>query len=339
MDILIQGNKLDFQLESEDNVLEVVESIEGWLNQNSEIIEEISIDGDIILPSQKEELANRPIADTKQIEITTSSQAEFALNSIYELDEYLERFIYQINHNLKEITSTDKKSELSDGAKWANEVVLHACRALSIDANMIFINELPLSDVISRHNIIIVELENHKYNPDVFNDLVSNKLKESLESIKSYLPKILSKAVFQYSSQSDLESENLRDMMTDLLVTISSFMPIIPEIGAKLQAGKEIEAYLEIKNVLGMMQNLVFYLRKLEDILDLKYASLEIDGINVDNLNKEFNELLNELSDAFSKKDIVLLGDLLEYESTEKLEKYRRIFEELIVIAEKKSYN
>ncbi len=337
MDIILDGNKLNYELENENTVLQVVEGIENWLSTNSGLIEEIIIDGELIFPTDKQNLKTRLISQTKKVEIKVSNKEEYAINSLFEMNTY-------INNILDELSNQDSfnqksREELIDGLKWTNEMILTVCRTLLIDMNLVFIDDKPLSDITAQNNILLVELDTNKHNPPIFLELIQNKIIDNIKSIKSFIPKIIQKAVFHHSSTQNLESDNIIKNLDDIILTIGAFLPIIPNIGTYLQTGKELEAYVNIKNILGMMENLVYNLSHLEKLIQVNYTELIIDEMSVNEANKKFNDLLNELSDAFTKNDIVLLGDLLEYELIGQLEKYQRIFKELIVIVKKKNYN
>ncbi|MDH5680507.1 MAG: hypothetical protein OEZ36_02900 [Spirochaetota bacterium] len=338
MNILVKGNPLDFELESEENVLEVVETLEKWFLENNEVIEEIKIDGDPILPTQKNALESRLIQNTKQLEINTNSNIQYAVDSIFEVQDYIDKFISQLDNNI-DLLVNDRQEDLLEGLKWINEVLLNICRILAIDINTVFYRETPLADIVTQQKAIYLELETYKYNPSVFKEILGGKLRLNLESFDIYLKTLYNTCVFQFTRPDEMDMSYVRESLNNIIETINSFIPKVPHIGTNLQAGKEIEAYLDIKNVLGMMESLVRHLQRVEEIYQLKYADLVIAEKNVDETNKEFNELLKDLSDAFTKSDIVLLGDLLEYELIPGLEVYKRIFQELIVLSEKKNYN
>ena len=338
MEIIFKGSKLDYTLEEENNVLQVIESLEKWLSDNAEVIDEIKIDGNIVLPTEKEELENRLISNTELLEIKTNHNAELAINSLIELNEYLKRFLSSLNSKDNNYFTYEKKEELIEGLKWINEVIISICKILRIDINTIFINELPLSDIVSKNNTILLELDTYKYDPKIFYEIINIKLNKNILLFIEYIPKILSKSVFQLTDPMELDIKNIDENLVEVIKTIDAFLPIIPKIGANLQSGKDIEAYTEIKNVMGMMENLIYYLRRIEEILQIDYSTLKLDDIDVNKNNKELNILLQQLTEAFLHTDIVSLGDILEYELIPKLEIYQKIFKELIVLAKKKSY-
>jgi len=339
MDILIQGSKLEFTLEKENNILEVLESLEDWLVENYKVIEEIKIDGSPVLPTEKKILEDTLISNTKLLEIKTNDHEEHAIKSLIEIKNYLLRLLNELNKDENSFLNNEKKDELIEGLKWIKEALINVCRILNVNANLLFHLDSPLSDTLSKTNVVIVELETYKFNPEVFKEIIKNKLKNNLDKLIEYFPKILSKSFFHFSNSSEFEIKNINENLVDVISTIDAFKPIIPSIGTNLQTGKEFDAYISIKNVISMMENLVYHLQKTESLLQMKYSQLIIDGRCVDDVNKDFNKILMQLSEAFAHNDIVLLSDLLEYELLGNLEIYRRIFEELIVITKKKSYN
>lgn len=339
MDIIIQGTKLDYTLENENNVLDVVQSIEQWLGENQQIISELKVDGELIHSTEKDILKNHLIENTKLVEIESHFTEEYAISSLLELEKYIKRFVTQLEENKSNDKLPENKEELYEGLKWINDILVNVCRILRVDMNTVYVNTNPLFDCFGQNAIIMNDLEVYKHDPNVYKDLLFNKLIPNLDNLGVYIPKILQTGLFNLSTPDDFDQENVIANINSQIETIDVFLPLIPEIGTNLQSGKELEAFNGMKNVIGMMENIVYYLSKLEGLYKLDYSAIEIDGQKVEKINEDFFNLLKEVSQAFTQNDIVLLGDLLEYELIGKLEIYHRIFKDLIVIIEKKSYN
>lgn len=102
----------------------------------------------------------------------------------------------------------------------------------------------------------------------------------------------------------------------ELRTTVSALQQILPsfeEIPTQLQSGREREA-------LEMVARFAELTRRLLRILPVASAArpelstIEVDGLPVSGRVQELNQLFLELEDAFSNSDMVLIGDVMEYE-------------------------
>jgi hypothetical protein len=57
-------------------------------------------------------------------------------------------------------------------------------------------------------------------------------------------------------------------------------------------------------------------------------SSLTIDGTSIEEFYLGLNKILTEITDAFGSKDIVLIGDLLEYETAPRLRQLEEFIRE-----------
>ncbi len=338
MEILIHGDKLDFTLEKERNMLEIIDSIEGWLSKHNKIINELKIDGKLIHSTERKELESYLISNTEKLEITTSNNEEYVINILMDTKDYITRFLLMVsksnaNYNNKQ------KDDIFEGLTWLKDIFANSCRIIGIDTNTIFSNATPLSDIIANNSNILKDLEVYKHDSKVFSEIINIKLVPNIEKLEKLIPRVLQRGVFHLSKCENFDLTNISNCLQDLTDTIDVFFPVIKNIGTNLQADKEVEAYVEIKNVLGLMESINYHLRKLKELFNVNYDNIKIDDKTVDKVNEEFYNLLSELSDAIKNNDIVLVGDLFEYELIDKLNIYKRIFKELFAVIEKKNYN
>ena len=103
-----------------------------------------------------------------------------------------------------------------------------------------------------------------------------------------------------------------RELIKDNLLFLNDYMPkllhAVEELVDLLITSKETDA---LKLLTSIIEGLEWTLRSL--------SGLENIGV-VRELNlAQMNEILREMTNAFEKKDYVLLGDILQYEITEVL--------------------
>jgi hypothetical protein len=129
----------------------------------------------------------------------------------------------------------------------------------------------------------------------------------------------------------DLAAE-LRDPVGEVRETISALRGLVPglnNVSVLLQTGRDREAMETVIRFTEESQTLLKLLARLQHTGRLDPAAAVIDGTTVERFFSDLNRILTELIEAFEAKDSVLIGDLLEYEVTPRLEGLERLTEAL----------
>lgn len=120
-----------------------------------------------------------------------------------------------------------------------------------------------------------------------------------------------------------ITEERLREVKNPLL-ELTNLKPLTEEVCARLtdlaldiQTGKDLHAVQTIQIFSGLAEKILRILKQ----LDLQgYLSQETDDEkSFIKIISEFGDLVNDLLEAYEKKDTVLVGDLAEYEASPKL--------------------
>jgi hypothetical protein len=112
-------------------------------------------------------------------------------------------------------------------------------------------------------------------------------------------------------------AREIEDPISEMTATLDVILRIIPEINEVsilLQTGKD-------KKAMGLIVSMTELLQKILRIISIYNTdNINIDGGNFESFSSGLNLILNELAEAFDANDSVLIGDLLEYEISPKLE-------------------
>ena len=127
-------------------------------------------------------------------------------------------------------------------------------------------------------------------------------------------------SLVQYLEAMELKiSSNFAVTEKDVRDAISSTVELLPEISESFQTGKDREALEKINRIVSVLELCCIYIKK-------NFASFsESQRDEIDGLYEEINSLLTQIVSAFENGDVVLLGDLLEYELPGKFEIYKNI--------------
>jgi len=107
------------------------------------------------------------------------------------------------------------------------------------------------------------------------------------------------------------ETDRISPLIDDICVRLTEF-PL------DVQTGKDARA-AETVNVFSGIAEKVFRIYRTLKIEGFPVAEITVDNIPVNDYITEFGKALNELLDAYEKRDTVLIGDLAEYEMAPRL--------------------
>jgi len=290
MDIFINGTRIDFTLEDEITVTDVIESLQENIKKDNGVISSIYI-GDNCYSIGDEELSKYKIGDVKELKIEASTKEELAAMLLEECKKILTKIPDDIRENAFKHTSEIRKL-----FSWITETIET-------------INSLALFSMIEAKLLISTVKQIDDYMDSSFKESSkTGPLSDIITNLISYIEAIQLKM----SSDFTVTRESL-------LGSINEGFELLPEISASFQVGKDSDALAKINKIIGILELCGIYLRKNIDSFS------DNDKNNIENLYNDINILLGKIAGAFENGDIVLLGDLLEYELPGKLADYKHI--------------
>lgn len=335
MKININEETLNFTLENEKNLLQIIDTIEEWLMQKQIVINTLNVDGKEVDVTNRQKLETLELKEISIVNIETLSKVEMALSSITDASSYIDRFLKEMDKEKEEFLNN--KDEKIEGLRWLSDLLFSASVALNVNCASLFVDENSLEEVIAFLSLSANELETKKHDNIFFYDYFMVGVKEKLKVLKSFVPIIISHSFFHSENEkSQLRDDNIRKVLTGLKNNLYHMSPTLTKISENLQSGNDVEALIGIKKIAGVLENLVSSIKRIEDLLGLNFEELKVNGKEIENINKNLLTLLNELFDAFQKQDTVLLADLIEYELIEYFESYKDVIETLIIITNQK---
>ena len=156
MEILINDESLDFTLEKEKNLGDIIKGLEECVLKNGNVIESITVDNRIVPFDYGSADFHENISRINQLRIIIQPQVELAVNTLITVGEY-------INKIRDEITKQEcvKCHEvILEGLKLIQEGIVDSLRILHIKS-MFVIKEKDrtLADILVVFNKLIVKYE------------------------------------------------------------------------------------------------------------------------------------------------------------------------------------
>jgi len=316
--LLINNEKINYTLENEENVGDVVRNVESSIVTAGNVIESIALDDREIPLDYTSNEFQRRLADIRVMRIITSSQTELAFHTLVTVSEY-------INTILDEHLKADflrSHEIIIEGLKLIYEGTLNSLSMLKIKSIVVLDPEgNALSDVLAQICEFIGEYEKR-----YLDDEGVKNLSCVLRNFLNLIPKIFKWAVVKnQSSFVSIEKSRMDSYLgtiySDLHMLCKSSIEKFEETGRLLQIGEDLKAL-----------NMLYFLIELLDEIIYITAITTRDKFNLfhEELFGSLAERLKEIENAFKNGDMITVGDELEYEVkplvedlTEQLEKIK----------------
>ena len=320
MEILINNEKLDFKLEKEKNVGDIIKGLENCVLENGNVIESISLDNRIIPYDYSSFEFRENISEVNELKIITSNQIELAVNTMVTVGEYINKLLDEYIR----IDSLKYYDAILEGLKLIYEGTLDSLRILKIKSMVVVEKEgRTFADILLEMGNLILKYEKKYIDADGI-----KILKPLLESLLYTIPKVFKWAVVKnYSMFSTLEKTRiisyLKMIFADLYIICSSSVNKFEDIGRNLQLGEDRNALNDLFYLTELLDEVISVLRITKLLLPMLSSDDNCDGL--------FQEMTNQLKDierAFKDGDMITVGDILEYE-------VRPLFEKLLDLLKK----
>lgn len=275
MDIIINEEPLDFTLEQESTLGEVMLEIEKWLGQAHLRIRSVTVDGSSIDLVDRTGWDARNIDRIGVLEVTALSPVEFRVEKLESLHAYLSA--------LAETTAPDGRliSELLDDRDAVAEFLTGA---VSPEAAERFLS------AAERFDSGDAEADGRGALSTFAADMVP---------------------IVEARWREIVEPEHtLRRIAPGVHAAVEG----LSEVSAHLQNGQDSRAMAQVMTFLEMAQTIMRLLHIMRERGMIDPYRLQINGVDLAQHQSEVVGLLDELSGAIGDGDTITIADLLEYE-------------------------
>lgn len=324
MQILIDNQNLDFALEGEKRLGEVVVAVERWLGDSRFVISSLRVDNDDLPLYSPERWRNHPVTDVERVEIGTSTVREAKLASYQTILEYLVilqkavrdkregeaaelvREYPYIYRGLVSLTSgaarTNNAAGSVPGTSAADGDSVRAARVAGANAPDPGIG----LEAGRSENRLVDPLHRALEDSGLFGGSI-----RSDEDRAEVVEKIRLTTVLLFDRMKEITHPVEEAAITAGL--LGGAIPAIGDVSVLLQTGKDEEA---MKAILRFSEILSKLLRIIPFLTDERpeMRTSRVDGKTIEETTAEMNGFLSEVVEALSAQDSVLVGDLLEYE-------------------------
>lgn len=316
MQIFVNDQKLEAELAGERTLKEVYEQIDRWSSENKKYILSLQVDREDV---SLQHLDAMPVEGVDRIDFYIGDEYDMLISTIDEMDRYVD----QIGSTLFELTELREKeiTDLREGVHWIRQIMKSVGVILRIDLEHSGVAMPGAEEEESRGSIASVLDRMEKGIEEIAHS-------NNRDSIETFLQTLRSFKYFVMRLQLQLRAmhtgfEELVEMVEEFEREIPGLTAQAVHINERLNTGADREAMEALE---GLTQRLNVYLSALF-AMDYRLsgetgeglANLEVKGVPLNVRAGDMTELLQDLSSALEESDLVAVGDILEYELTEKL--------------------
>ncbi len=357
MDILINDEKLDFALEKERNIGDVVKNVEDCLVQGGNVIESILVDDRAIPFDYTSDEFRRNLSEVKILRIITSNQAELAFRTIVTVGEYISKI-------LDEYLSEDFlqfHDDVIEGLNLIYEGIIGSMKILKIKYSVVIgADGRSIEHTLSKLKGLII-----KYEKQYLDEEGIGILDVILKNLLQTTPTIFKWAVIKnYSMFSSIERNRLiaylKTIYSDLYTVCLRSVKKFEAIGSNLQLGEDLNALHDLFFLADLIEEIISIFAVTNNILGGTFGSLftpsnfrppdesspdshppdfsqpdfsqpefsqpdfstpdshppdfSPPGFLSDQLFHSLSCKLKEVEKAFKERDMITVGDVLEYD-------------------------
>ncbi len=327
MDIRINSCPINFQLENEREVGDVIGSISQWARERDLIFVEAHIDD---MSYALDTIPTMPLDGVKSINCIVQSKADAVISSLREGMAYCTRIIKFIDAAVKGGSFDVAQIELlAGGIDWLNEIIITSSNLMGVSPEEIRYRDVSVSVYTVLLNEMRLALDERPEGKAAIALLDEKKtLFESMRDIFRLLlgGDHLKRLIIQSIDSPDVlikSMREIRDSLDEQMKNISGTV-MAYQTGRDSEGAERLQVFVDF---------IYLYLRtcfQAAPVFQLDFSRIESGGITVEEKNARLNDLLNEMLAALENNDIISLSDILEYEIRPELENLGAFLESLL---------
>lgn len=287
MTLTINQQQIDFTLENEATLKEVVSNIDSWLSNDQLTIEKLVVNGS----DYSDRDLDISLDSINSIEIETLSFHDMNVHNISWIKYFFEQLISAIE-------------------SWNPEIL----------------EQVEKESAFILNNISTILSEDNKTPDTIITQQISELLSlyNNFQCSESIVDKdktlgLLNRVIILLNERLN-EFENVEAELQSGIEVLNSLTEELESVSIYLQSGKSREAATIMGKFTGAFN-------KVLRIINFNIKNpIFADNSNIQDFVDGLDEILHELLEGFESQDTVLIGDILEFELPPKIESLKQIF-------------
>jgi hypothetical protein len=293
VNLYINDEKVDFTLESEKTLSDVVRSLEQWLACEKMVIAALAINGEPLTQTDLDEKKNLAVSALREVRVSASDFLGMEVEGLRALSGFFSA--------LRETLLTKDMDRLPGLLE----------RYAEAESMLRFLLASSGTEQAARERGAWEKL--FAGTTPAMVKLWDEPTRERAVGLCDFFLKVFAEKSEQYRTvgQSSLK------LARETIAALRRMTERLGEVPVLLQTGKDNAAMQTIASFTEMAQ---LFIRLIGFVFTPEEARrIDIEGVDVEHYSQKLNTHLRELVEAFEKKDYILIGDLCEYEIAPKI--------------------
>jgi hypothetical protein len=303
---------LDFDLENEKNLMDVLLGLEEWAAENGEIIQKVLVD-DIYIPLEAEaQELQRDVSSIGKIDVFTATKEQHAIETVYTLTEYVKIIL---NEYLKG-EGIEAYDDIMESLRLVYDGIVEILKVFNINDLFVIDNKKKSLRLVLNEIRALSENYEKKY----FDKEGKDALKAVMKELLPLLPKLVKWGMIKNLSklpliQEEKKTEYFKEIVDDFYTILKKEAPIFEKIAENLQIGKDAEALDDVCRITEILDEYIVLFRIAKEGFKIELEGLRIKDKTIEDLFADILGRLKDVSEALKHGDMISVGDILEYET------------------------
>ncbi|MBN1498745.1 MAG: hypothetical protein JW982_01195 [Spirochaetes bacterium] len=311
MNIQINGEEIQFEMNEEKSLQQVVDSISEWSAERDLIFTDLILNEELINIS---DLEDKPLTETDVINCLIQSRADIIISSLTEGTAYCMRVLDYIDNSVEtEKFDVKELEQFFKGVEWLRDMTLSVFQLLTLDPNGIKHLDKPVSEYLNDLHMVITDLSGISDEKAIITYL-SSKM-QLFEEFKGIFKLVLLSDNIKKMISKSLDSP---DILLKLLHEIKRELPDqisnLEKVAEAYQTGKDESAIQLLQDFLDFIYSYTRLCYQISPVFSIDLKTVEVNGISLEDKNADIHSFLNEIIEVMENEDVISLADILEYE-------------------------
>jgi len=327
VEIFINDYSVDFELEGEQTLSQIVENVKEWSEKRGLIFLEFLADGKHYYI---EKIPNIEVDDISQMNCIVQSKADLVFSTSREGAKYCDRVVEYISESLdKKYVDFSEVDNILNGLDWIVEMIGALLNIVSLKFSEVKFEDGNLDDFKNSIENYKNRLKNTKDN-NLILDLF-NEGKELFEKVKDILKIVVFSENMKKIIVDSVESpDNLISMLVDIKKELPEQIKNLEEIAIAFQTGNDQEGSNKISIFVDFTSKYLKACYHSSSLFEIDLNKIVIGESSLEDKNGELNDLLNEIVEVMENDDIISLSDIMEYEFISLFEDIKSFIDSLL---------
>jgi hypothetical protein len=325
--VMINDCPVEFGLDSEKSVSDIIQSVAEWTRQRDLVFYELYIDDSLYAIDAA---PDRSLDDVKVINCIVQSKADIVFSTADEAMRYCDRIeAFAARGGDSAGLAPGDRESLATGVSWLLEVLFKVMALLGIDRAGVRFRDREISYYLRVLEGLRDALATAGDAPDL--SLSADAYAGIFSDIKGVLRMLLlsdamRSLIVQSIDSPDVLLSSLRQTESELTEQLKN----VEAAAVAYQTGKDVDAAGRLKGFIDFIYRYTRTCSQIMPVFRVDLDEVEVDGVSMEKKNRDMRNMLHGVIEVMENNDIISLSDILEYEIKPALENLRPYVELLL---------